>query len=399
MRRNALLTCIIAAVVAGTAAACHHHGLDNALAARLVERLPFLEGLTRLSVLQHTAYAVASLLAAWFCLTLTGWARRAGFLLGLVFLILTLWPVLAWQGVFFEPFISMGATLLAGGTAMLMDAGSHRRSVMASVFAGRLSRAEFGRWWRQQGGAPKAGRHQATALTCRLLNETALLRELEPELWGDLMNRGRRLLGDFFVGAGGYLEEAGPGRLRAWFGFPNADETHALSAASAALEAVRRLPEWEQELERLCGKRPRFGLALTSGEMLAASLAEGAQTVWRLSGPAAELGDKLALENARFGSRLLASSATHQKAADGLEVRPLDLLPQGDSGTLSEVYEVLALKHGLSEDQAVARDAFWQGVILLRKGDTEGARRQFERAEMAGVEDAPLAYFKAKLKG
>lgn len=396
MRHKALAAFLIAAVVAGAAAACHHHGLDGVLADWLAGRLEWLSGLRRMPALQHTAYAMAALLAAWFCLALTGWARRVGFLLGLVFMLWMLLPVLSWQGVFFEPFISVAAALLAGGIAMLWDAGSQHRAGAAAAFAGRLSRAEFERWWSRQRGASLAARCQATVITCHLLNAEELRRGLEPEAWGRMTSWWRQRLGDFLIGRGGYLAAADPVRLQVWFGFPNPDETHALNAARAALDVVRLLEDWETNMLQAHGIRPRLGLALASGEFLAAPFACGTQTNWQLSGLAAELGERLVLENARFGSRVMISTATHQQAAEGLEVRPLDLLPQGGSAALGEVYELLALKHGLSEDQAVARDAFWQGVILLRQGDTAAALRQFERAAIPGVEDAPLAYYKAK---
>jgi hypothetical protein len=60
---------------------------------------------------------------------------------------------------------------------------------------------------------------------------------------------------------------------------------------------------------------------------------------------------------------------------------------------------LLALKHGLTEEAAVARDAFWQGIILLRKGDAAGARKQFAKAAMEGVSDPTLSYFEAKVRG
>ena len=393
MRRSVLLALIIATVVAGAAAACHHHDLDDVVANWLSSRLPMLQDLHRLPALQHSAYAVAAVLAAWFSLALTGFVRRAGFVLGLVFLLLTLWPVLAWQGVFFEPFISAAAALLAGGIAMLMDVASQRRAQAAAAFAGRLRRSDFSRWWRQQAGRSAAVRVPTTALTCRLLNEAALLKTLEPAVWQELANESQRWFASKVVNAGAYLEDAAPGRMRFWFGFPHPDENHAVNAARAALEVRRQLDEWEAAMEKRWGQRPRYGIALTSGDAVATAQTVGLHTHWRLSAAAGDLGDQLALENARFGSRLLLSAATHQSAADGLEVRPLDLVPQGDSNARSEIYELLALKQGLSEDQVVARDAFWQGIILLRKGDREGARRQFERARLDGVADATLAYF------
>ena len=54
---------------------------------------------------------------------------------------------------------------------------------------------------------------------------------------------------------------------------------------------------------------------------------------------------------------------------------------------------------GLTEEAAVARDAFWQGIILLRKGDAAGARKQFAKAAIEGVADPTLSYFEVKVRG
>jgi hypothetical protein len=40
-----------------------------------------------------------------------------------------------------------------------------------------------------------------------------------------------------------------------------------------------------------------------------------------------------------------------------------------------------------------ARDAFWQGVVNLRKGDYKEATVQLRKARIEGREDAPLKYF------
>jgi hypothetical protein len=103
--------------------------------------------------------------------------------------------------------------------------------------------------------------------------------------------------------------------------------------------------------------------------------------------------------NGEYGSVLLVSSETLAAAQDGLEVRPLEMIRRGEGTRMVEIYELLALKHGLTEEAAVARDAFWQGIILLRKGDAAGARKQFAKAAMDGVSDPTLRYFEAKFRG
>jgi hypothetical protein len=60
---------------------------------------------------------------------------------------------------------------------------------------------------------------------------------------------------------------------------------------------------------------------------------------------------------------------------------------------ISEVYELLAEKGSLSDEEIKARDAFWQGVISLRKGAYKESLQQFKTAQIEGREDAPLKYF------
>jgi hypothetical protein len=60
---------------------------------------------------------------------------------------------------------------------------------------------------------------------------------------------------------------------------------------------------------------------------------------------------------------------------------------------ISEVYELLALKGTLNDEEVKARDAFWQGVVSLRKGDYKESTTQLKKARIEGREDAPLTYF------
>lgn len=60
---------------------------------------------------------------------------------------------------------------------------------------------------------------------------------------------------------------------------------------------------------------------------------------------------------------------------------------------LSEVYELLAPKGSLTDDEVKARDAFWEGVSLLRKGEHKSATERFNKARLDDRDDAPLRYF------
>ena len=76
-----------------------------------------------------------------------------------------------------------------------------------------------------------------------------------------------------------------------------------------------------------------------------------------------------------------------------MEARPMEMVYAPRMHQISEVYELLAAKGSLSDEELKARDAFWQGVVSLRKGSYPEAVAQLKKAKIEGREDAPLNYF------
>ena len=344
---------------------------------------------------------LVAVLAAWFCLDLPHASRRAGFLLGLAFLTLTLCPVLGLRGVLFEPFTSLFGLLISGLAAMALAGASRerRRHELRRFFVGRLGEEGFREVLKAGDGRQLTGRREVSAVTCQMLNHAALSREMEAEELEDFSSSFLKVVAEFLVSKGGYLDECDVHRVRVLFGFPNADENHAVSAARAALELRQRAGNLVQELEHRWHKRAMIGAAISSGEVTTGLFGFREFEFFSAVGEALDFGEQLCLLNGEYGSVLLVSSETLAAAQDGLEVRPLEMIRRGEGTRMVEIYELLALKHGLTEEAAVARDAFWQGIILLRKGDSAGARKQFAKAAMEGVSDPTLSYFEAKVRG
>jgi hypothetical protein len=65
---------------------------------------------------------------------------------------------------------------------------------------------------------------------------------------------------------------------------------------------------------------------------------------------------------------------------------------------MSEVYELLAEKGTLTEQETRARDAFWQGVVQYRKGDLQQSLESFKNAAIEDREDVPLKYFTERVE-
>jgi class 3 adenylate cyclase len=370
------------------------HGVESVLRTWLK-----VDELVPLGGLKVGYLSVAAMLAAWFCLDLPHASRRVGFMLGLAFLTLTLCPVLGLRGVLFEPFTSLFAILISGLSAMALAGawGERRRHELRRFFVGRLGEAGFREVLRAGDGRQLTGRRQVSAVTCRMLNHAVLSQEMAAEELEDFSSSFLKVVAEFLVSRGGYLDECDVHRVRVLFGFPNADENHAVTAARAALELRQRAANLVQELEHRWHKRAVIGAAISSGEVTTGLFGFREFEFFSAVGEALDFGEQLCLLNAEYGSAVLVSAETLQAAQEGLEVRPLEMIRRGEGGRMVEIYELLALKHGLTEEAAVARDAFWQGVILLRKGDGEGAGKQFTKATIEGVSDPVLSYFERKV--
>jgi adenylate cyclase len=181
--------------------------------------------------------------------------------------------------------------------------------------------------------------------------------------------------------------------LQAVFGFPLADERHALQASRVAAALRPHLSALASEIEQQCGTKPRFGLALATGEAMCGLLGMEEFQSFSASGEVCDFADRLCGLNALYGSRVLLSAKTFSKVKDDIEVRPMEMLYSPSGQPLGEVYELLAEKGTLPEADARARDAFWQGVVQYRQGDNDKALKSFQDARIDGREDAPVRYF------
>jgi adenylate cyclase len=110
-------------------------------------------------------------------------------------------------------------------------------------------------------------------------------------------------------------------------------------------------------------------------------------------GDAMNLASRIEGANKLFGSRILISQATRQRAADAVECRELDAIRVVGRQQPVVVYEVLAPGGQLDPARARAREAFAAGLAAYRARDWEGAQRGFAAAVAQDPGDAPARAF------
>jgi hypothetical protein len=112
-----------------------------------------------------------------------------------------------------------------------------------------------------------------------------------------------------------------------------------------------------------------------------------------VAGEPVEFARRLCRANLIYGSRLLVGTGTFQLAEPAIEVRPMELIQRYEDGQREEIYELLALRNVLSEDDLERRDLFWKGVVYYREQLWEDALGLFHGARNPNGADGPVEFY------
>lgn len=334
--------------------------------------------------------------AAWTTVDITRPVLKAVVALGTVILLLTGSMILALYGVFFSPFPSAFAVLASLGLGLLYgrtDSGS-RKKVMERLFGQRLSRSAFSQLLNSEVPLDFPGTLQeGTVLVVAVNNHPELMELLTPENYAAMTNLYLRAASDYLVEVGGYLDECGGESIRVVFGAPIADEKHATKACRAALDLASRLDELNKECDATWQRRLDFRMGVNSGEMIAAAYGGSRLGSYSVAGPAVEFARRLCSACGTYGSRILIGPDTYEPASESLEVRPIEVIKSAGQRRRTELYEVLAPKHGLSPERERSRNHFWTGVLHYRERQWDKAVEEFSKARISGIPDPVLDYY------
>ena len=353
------------------------------------------EGLRMNLPLQYAYYTAAAFCSAWVCIELFSLWRKVAYLLGMIFLTASFSVVLAWLGLVFEPFSGISAALVAGAIGIVISSGTrgYRRHMLRRFFVGRLWTKSYERLSAQDHVERLTERREITVLTCRMANHLELSEEGEARAFEAFTAHFEQQVSEFLVARGGYLDTCTAQRIRVLFGYPLEDEHHALHASQVLLQLRDHWPALQREMQSRWLWKPRLGAALTTGSVACGLFGHREFQSFSAVGEAVDLSDRLCALNTVYGSQLLMSARTYALVKESVEVRPMEMVVTPRVKQVNEVYELLGVRGDLDETEARARDAFWEGILHLRKGDRELARESFERAKIDGRDDAPLRYF------
>lgn len=311
-------------------------------------------------------------------------------------LISAVW-VLNLLGIFLSPFASAFAILASFGAGFLyaQGEGGSRKRIVRAIFGDRISKKSFAALVNSRAALRFDGElREATVVVCEIFNHDQLADNLPVADYVALNNSFLRNAADFLVERGGYLDECDGESLRVVFGTPLPDPRHAVNACEAALALSVRLADVNRESFRVWRQTFDFRMGINSGEMVVAAYGSRRLGAFSVAGEPVEWSRRLCAANMIYGSRMLIGSLTFQLAEGAIEVRPLELLhrhPQDRER--EEVYELLARRQALSDEEMERRDAFWKGIIFFREHKWDVALEHFQRARTEDGGDEPVEFY------
>ncbi|CAN5899893.1 hypothetical protein BH11VER1_BH11VER1_41470 [soil metagenome] len=345
--------------------------------------------------IQYVFFTVMAFVSAWVGIDLPHWFGKLAFIFRASFLTLLMAPALAFCGILFEPFSGVAAIVIAGTIGLVFGGGKagKKSRKLLQQFAGRISKGSFETLLAAPENTSLSGTRELTVLTAQILNHAELNQQLTPRDLELLASLFEQTVAEFLVAEGAYLDTCHPKGIRVLIGMLDQEDDHALRGCRMAIALHERLVKLEQEILTRWKHKPLFGIALATGPMSVGLYGYGQFENYSALGDSLDYCHRLCSVNLVYGSQILISMRTYHLAKEEMEVRPMEMVYAPKLHQISEVYELLGAKGTMNEDEIRARDAYWQGVVSLRKGAFKEAMQQFKKSQIANREDAPLKYF------
>lgn len=350
---------------------------------------------------QYFAFILLAFAVAWTTIDINKFELKLVVAAGALLNVLLAGWVCTLYGRFVSPIPALLAVLVSfvGGILYSRSLAGRRKAIVRAIFADRISSTTFQRLVDGQAPLTFEGElRMATVVVCEILNHDELMDALPVADYVALNNRFLSNAADLLVEMGGYLDECDGESLRVVFGAPLVDPDHARHACEAVYAMVQKLDQVNLE----CGERWQhafdFRVGVNSGEMVLAAYGSKRLGTFSVAGDAVEFSRRLCAANSIFGSRVLLGSGTLELAGAAIEARPIDLIRARHDRDRDEVYEFLAPRNVLSDEDLQRRDLFWKGVLYCREQRWDDAIAHFEAALPPDRRDGPAEFYLRKIE-
>lgn len=235
-------------------------------------------------------------------------------------------------------------------------------------------------------------RRELTILFCDVAGFTTISEQLEPEALVALLNQYLDAMVKVLISHGAYVDKFEGDAIMAFWNAPRDAADHAVHACMSILEmraAAKKISaEWK------AAGQPEFGVryGLNTGVAIVGNMGATDKINYTAIGDNVNLASRLEGANKQYGTELMISEETFEKARAQVEARELDMLQVKGKLRPVRVYELLALKGQLSSELMKVRETFAEGLKLYRAQRFVEAKALFD----ALPSDGPSRTFSAR---
>ncbi|MBL0349001.1 MAG: CHASE2 domain-containing protein [Elusimicrobia bacterium] len=218
---------------------------------------------------------------------------------------------------------------------------------------------------------------------------TTVSEKLSPQELVAVLNDYLSTMTDVILDLDGTLDKFIGDAIMAFWNAPLDQPKHALLACRAAVKQMALLPELHQRFGDKGWPVVEFRIGLNTGPAVIGNMGSTTHRNFTAVGDTVNLASRLEGANKMFGTRILISESTFQAAKDDVEVRELDFLRVKGKTQPIRVFELLAMKNGVSPEKKKSVSLFTEGLALYRDRRFTDATAKFFESLKASPDDKP----------
>ncbi len=212
-----------------------------------------------------------------------------------------------------------------------------------------------------------------------------------PDVLVDFLNSYLTPVTDIIFRNKGLLDKYIGDAVMAVFGTPLPEPEHPRLACQAAVETLRFIKDSQEKWREEFGvPLLRVGIGINTGLMTVGNLGSERRFDYTVMGDAVNLASRLEGLNKYYGTTLLVSASTYEKAGGAFPFREIDLVQVKGKKERTRLYELIV---DPSFDVDKLLPLFAEALRLYREGAFRAAKRLFTQCLVLAPEDGPSRLF------
>jgi adenylate cyclase len=233
---------------------------------------------------------------------------------------------------------------------------------------------------------------------------TRICEGLTPDATVRFLNRYFALMAEVIRARQGIIDKYIGDSVMAFWGPPFTDaERHAELCCAAAMDQLDKMDEFRRALPDVLGFRHglpeievRMGIA--SGEVTVGNIGSETARGYTVIGDTVNLASRLEQANKFYGTRILVSGETRDRAGDGFAFREIDSLQVLGKSEPVRVYELLGRAGDLLAERQEWLQRFAAALACYRRQDWDGAEAAWHDCLAQDPADQPSQVFLARVR-